>query len=71
LKSIGRAIRHAGDYATVLLLDQRYHTEHLARDWLPGWMAKSLQHAATFGQGVAAMSSFFRARKRTAASSVL
>jgi hypothetical protein len=85
-QSIGRAIRHIADYATIVLLDDRYHSEQLAHNWLPGWMAKSLQvkhllvmnppflhvklytsspqHAATFGQGVAAVSAFFRAKKR-------
>jgi chromosome transmission fidelity protein 1 len=37
-QSVGRAIRHANDYATILLLDQRYQTD--ARVWsgLPGWL---------------------------------
>lgn len=34
-QSIGRAIRHQNDFATIVLLDARYRT---FRDKLPGWM---------------------------------
>ncbi len=35
-QAIGRAIRHANDYAAVFLLDQRYSRRHV-RDQLPAW----------------------------------
>lgn len=36
-QSVGRCIRHAGDWATILLLDSRYTGGH-ARAGLPGWV---------------------------------
>ncbi|ELQ40355.1 DEAD_2 domain-containing protein [Pyricularia oryzae Y34] len=36
-QSIGRAIRHRGDYAAIVLLDRRFGTERI-RAKLPGWI---------------------------------
>ncbi|KAG6008263.1 hypothetical protein E4U21_004725 [Claviceps maximensis] len=36
-QSIGRAIRHRGDYAAIVLLDKRYSTERI-QSKLPGWI---------------------------------
>ena len=41
-QSIGRAIRHAKDYAAVLLVDQRYTRDASVQEKLPKWMAPSL-----------------------------
>lgn len=38
---IGRAIRHRGDYAAILMLDRRYGTKRI-KDKLPGWIRSSL-----------------------------
>ncbi|KAF2027273.1 DNA repair helicase [Setomelanomma holmii] len=38
---IGRAIRHRGDYAAILMLDRRYGTKRI-RNKLPGWIRSSL-----------------------------
>ena len=37
-QSVGRAIRHAHDYATIVLLDQRYTTDNRVWSGLPGWL---------------------------------
>ena len=50
----GRAIRHRGDYATILLLDQRYGSARIQRN-LPGWISNRLQHQARFGSAFAAI----------------
>lgn len=50
----GRAIRHRGDYATILLLDQRYGSARIQRS-LPGWISNRLQHQARFGSAFAAI----------------
>lgn len=50
----GRAIRHRGDYATILLLDQRYGSTRIKKN-LPGWISNRLQHHARFGSAFAAI----------------
>ena len=40
-QSIGRAIRHQKDYATIIMLDHRYNTTRI-QGKLPGWIKKSL-----------------------------
>lgn len=37
-QSIGRAIRHASDYAAILLLDVRYETDDRVWSSLPAWL---------------------------------
>ena len=50
----GRAIRHRGDYATILLLDKRYGSAKIKKS-LPGWISDRLQHHARFGSAFAAI----------------
>ncbi|XP_073254508.1 ATP-dependent DNA helicase DDX11-like [Porites lutea] len=57
-QSIGRAIRHRGDYATILLLDKRYGSAKIKKS-LPGWISDRLQHHARFGSAFAAIRKFF------------
>jgi len=63
-QSIGRAIRHRGDYATILLLDQRYGSARIQRS-LPGWISNRLQHHARFGSAFAAIRKFFVDKRET------
>ncbi|KAJ6443587.1 metaphase-anaphase transition protein (Mlo2) [Purpureocillium lavendulum] len=49
-QSIGRAIRHRGDYAAIVLADRRYGTERI-RAKLPGWIRDGM--AAPGGPGAA------------------
>ncbi|KAJ3659284.1 hypothetical protein Zmor_010980 [Zophobas morio] len=41
-QSIGRAVRHKNDYATILLLDERYSRTSV-KEALPDWIKKSLK----------------------------
>ena len=54
LRFSGRAIRHRGDYATILLLDKRYGSAKIKKS-LPGWISDRLQHHARFGSAFAAI----------------
>lgn len=40
-QSIGRAIRHQKDFASIILLDRRYRTERISSK-LPGWIKQSI-----------------------------
>lgn len=45
-QAIGRSIRHAKDYATIVLLDTRY-TNIRVRSKLPGWIQESIHSLTT------------------------
>lgn len=68
-QSIGRAIRHRGDYAAVVLVDRRFGTERI-RGKLPGWIREGVV-AGSEGRGVpglmGGLSSFFRGKRGAAA----
>ena len=51
-QSIGRAIRHQGDYAAILLLDQRYETDGRVWSSLPHWLKKK-KTTATINEATA------------------
>lgn len=61
-QSIGRAIRHRGDYATILLLDKRYSRQGTISK-LPGWISKHLQTMDKFGNVFGAVTKFFNGKK--------
>ncbi|XP_066907954.1 ATP-dependent DNA helicase DDX11 isoform X2 [Halyomorpha halys] len=63
-QSIGRAIRHQSDFATVLLLDQRYSAQRVL-NLLPAWIMKSLIIEERFPQGLAAVVKFFKQHDKT------
>lgn len=53
-QSIGRAIRHLGDYSSVVLCDRRYsRPATLAK--LPSWIKERTSTHATFGSAFAAL----------------
>lgn len=68
-QSIGRAIRHRGDYAAIILVDRRYGTPRI-RNKLPGWIQDGLQqdsHEKGLGVLMGTLGGFFR--KKSQASS--
>ncbi|KAJ4862608.1 hypothetical protein T069G_03562 [Trichoderma breve] len=68
-QSIGRAIRHRGDYAAIILVDRRYGTPRI-RNKLPGWIQDGLHrdsHEKGLGVLMGTLGGFFR--KKSQASS--
>ncbi|RYP63853.1 hypothetical protein DL771_009081 [Monosporascus sp. 5C6A] len=64
-QSIGRAIRHRGDYAAIVLLDRRFGTERIRRK-LPGWIRGGLvpdSERGGLGQMMGRLSAFFRGKR--------
>jgi chromosome transmission fidelity protein 1 len=49
-QAIGRAIRHKGDWASILLFDARYAQQRV-RAKLPGWIKESMPVRGEVGQG--------------------
>lgn len=63
-QSIGRAIRHRNDYATIWLVDARYGTDPNINSRLPSWIRKSYHNSLTFSQAFRKTSDFFRQKHR-------
>ncbi|XP_056334516.1 ATP-dependent DNA helicase DDX11 [Danio aesculapii] len=64
-QSIGRAIRHRGDYACIVLCDHRYaRTGTLQK--LPEWIQSSTRTHATFGPAFASARRFFLEKRQKA-----
>jgi len=57
-QSIGRAIRHAKDYAAIVLLDSRY-TQAKAKSNLPTWIAKRYQVSEEWASAESQLRDFF------------
>jgi chromosome transmission fidelity protein 1 len=62
LRSIGRAIRHAGDYATILLLDKRYAQSRI-RNKLPKWIGEDVKVQEEYGGAAKAVAMFFKEKR--------
>lgn len=63
-QSIGRAIRHQQDYASILLLDRRYSTSRIANK-LPGWIKQGFDEsnfATSFPETVHGLQAFYDAK---------
>ena len=64
-QSIGRAIRHRGDYAAIVLVDRRFGSERI-KGKLPGWIQDSMPvDGAEKGLGglMGALGAFFRGKR--------
>lgn len=57
-QSIGRAIRHKGDFATIVLADQRF-AKPAVRSRLPAWIAGQVVDPGSFDLSMAAIRGFF------------
>ncbi|CAF4225276.1 unnamed protein product [Rotaria sp. Silwood2] len=67
-QSIGRAIRHRGDYACLLLIDKRYSKTNIPSK-LPHWLANSFHQMNNFNQSSNAIQQFFIRRSNKPTSS--
>lgn len=63
-QSIGRAIRHRNDYASILLLDQRYSRNNV-RKKLPTWINKSLRVVDKFGPIMPTLKNFYLCKRKS------
>jgi len=66
-QSIGRAIRHKGDYAAIVLVDRRFGTQRI-QSKLPGWIRGGVvegSEAKGLPGLMGALSGFFRAKTST------
>jgi chromosome transmission fidelity protein 1 len=61
-QSIGRSIRHAGDYASILLLDKRYKQERVIKQ-LPSWIQSSYCAGSTLNDVAASLKDFYGRKK--------
>ncbi|XP_037026283.1 ATP-dependent DNA helicase DDX11 [Bradysia coprophila] len=59
---IGRAVRHINDYASVLLVDERYSQRKIIEK-LPTWISNSLQCAGGFGAVQSSLVKFFKSKR--------
>ncbi|XP_035257823.1 ATP-dependent DNA helicase DDX11 isoform X2 [Anguilla anguilla] len=62
-QSIGRAIRHRGDYACILLLDRRYSRPATLQK-LPGWIRTSARVQPGFGPAFSSVRKFFLEKRQ-------
>jgi chromosome transmission fidelity protein 1 len=63
-QSVGRAIRHANDYAAIVLADFRYVSDSKIWKGLPAWSRSEIpnQSSASFGKVMKRIASFFATR---------
>ena len=62
LTSLGRAIRHANDYATIVLIDKRYGTPRI-RNKLPRWIGEDVKVQDEYNGAARAIAAFFREKR--------
>ncbi|KAG9272975.1 ATP-dependent DNA helicase DDX11 [Astyanax mexicanus] len=63
-QSIGRAIRHRGDYACIVLCDRRYSRSGTLQK-LPQWIRSSTHTHSSFGPAFASIRKFFLEKRQT------
>ncbi|XP_074605656.1 ATP-dependent DNA helicase DDX11 [Brevipalpus obovatus] len=63
-QSIGRAIRHRSDYASIILLDRRYCDKQSIQDNLPKWIQTRLKVTPHYDSATCLVQKFFSAKAR-------
>ena len=67
-QSVGRAIRHQNDYASIVLIDRRYKEDKMVLAGLPGWLGvkpvEAVKREFTFGGELAKLREFYRGLKQ-------
>lgn len=58
----GRAIRHQNDYASILLVDQRYAQPRI-RGKLPKWIGQDVK-VGDFGTSIRNLAAFFKGKAK-------
>jgi chromosome transmission fidelity protein 1 len=61
-QAIGRAVRHKGDWACIVLVDSRWEGIRV-RGKLAGWIRESVSGGSTFGEVVGKIGGFFRSTR--------
>ncbi|EMD33187.1 hypothetical protein CERSUDRAFT_108361 [Gelatoporia subvermispora B] len=61
-QSIGRAIRHRRDWASLILLDSRYASPRI-RGKLPKWIEESTSVTESFGEAMRELGAFYRGKR--------
>lgn len=61
-QSIGRAIRHQRDYASILLVDHRYVIKESVVNALPGWIKKCYRADNNFDHCLSSLKKFFSSK---------
>ena len=61
-QAIGRAVRHKGDWACIILVDSRWSGERV-RGKLAGWIKENVSGGTGFGEVIGKLGSFFRGRR--------
>ena len=65
-QSIGRSIRHKDDFASIVLIDRRFHSQHI-RNRLPKWILARIQSgnatADAFGTAYLELVRFYKLKK--------
>jgi len=61
-QSIGRAIRHRSDWASLILLDSRFSSSRI-RDKLPQWISEGTEVSENFGSAVKSLGAFYRSKR--------
>jgi len=63
-QSVGRAIRHQNDYASIVLIDRRYKEDRMVLAGLPGWLGvkpvDAIRKQFNFGGEISALRDFYR-----------
>ena len=58
-QSIGRAIRHRGDHAAIVLIDERFQQQSMM-SYIPEWIRHNVRQCVHFGQVISNLASFYR-----------